>query len=961
MIQSLVQMIQPKENQFRQEKIIYDNGKRMLEKSLSEKGGMEYYLISKKFIKEWKYYVDYDNEMEEIQKKNRQQPNTMNSDLIKEEKIIKYIPEYHNYNSSIRYLENEWDYEYVIREVYEIFLKNYQSIEPQIRVGFYNDNLKKKQIFPNLARFTLIYMSPINQELNKIKAQVDNNSEIKAWTNLLRDTFKEMFKQKQINNVRIWSPRHKTFKADQLIQEKKKIKGIDGEIINDNMMVFEMYSQRDQCIFVDLELNEWQFKKFEKGLQYDCQLLFEKALYGCGQIFCEFPQCRLNNGYLDLGLGQEDIRGICQVLIENEEVKWELMCSKQINITENLQPYQQRIRKNEIVQYLLKISNFIELFGMSFIENYNKNQGIQKIDPENPEVNSKLVYETAIQFDQQKEYFIQVIKNLFQKKVEEIEQLKNLYELRALYLILQFKNCLNVILEEKTQIVLTIVRRLSQQQLTQLSKWLRKLDKFEIKQLQLIIKNQIEKQIKIQTNAPIRPFLEIEDIEKMKGLFELYSVIYKSNIGNHRIQSSDFIINSIQFFYKQDGDREEFSQFQMFNQKIWRNYSFTFCQYPWAMPIQFKNKLLYIECKIKQYDQRRRTLGILPQYISLTIERDNIIESAINQLQQIQVSLKTPLKVQFVNEQGVDEGGLKREFFRLIMEKLVTPDYGMFISKNNDTVFWFNPQSFEIPIYYQLIGKLLGLSLYNSVLLDVRFPTVLFKKLRGEQVNEDDMKELDMETYTGFQFLREQTDPKVIESLSLTFNATYKVWGQSYYEDLKPNGNQLGVTIENREEYIHLYTDWYLNKLVQKQFELLRDGFKSVVDGDGIKLFSGEELQSLIIGLPTFDMKDLESSTKYNGYENNSEYIKLFWDIILSLNIEMQKKFLFFCTGSDRIPVGGLKSMKFVIQKHGQYTEQLPSAHTCFNILLLPQYKNKEILKEKLKISLDNAEGFGLI
>ena len=55
-----------------------------------------------------------------------------------------------------------------------------------------------------------------------------------------------------------------------------------------------------------------------------------------------------------------------------------------------------------------------------------------------------------------------------------------------------------------------------------------------------------------------------------------------------------------------------------------------------------------------------------------------------------------------------------------------------------------------MPIYYSLIGKLLGLSLYNSVLLDVRFPTVLFKKLRGEKVKEEDLKELDMETYTGF-------------------------------------------------------------------------------------------------------------------------------------------------------------------------------------------------------------------
>lgn len=31
----------------------------------------------------------------------------------------------------------------------------------------------------------------------------------------------------------------------------------------------------------------------------------------------------------------------------------------------------------------------------------------------------------------------------------------------------------------------------------------------------------------------------------------------------------------------------------------------------------------------------------------------------------------------------------------------------------------------------------------------------------------------------------------------------------------------------------------------------------------------------------------------------------------------MQRKFLFFCTGSDRIPIGGMKEMKFKITKIG--------------------------------------------
>ena len=42
-------------------------------------------------------------------------------------------------------------------------------------------------------------------------------------------------------------------------------------------------------------------------------------------------------------------------------------------------------------------------------------------------------------------------------------------------------------------------------------------------------------------------------------------------------------------------------------------------------------------------------------------------------------------------------------------------------------------------------------------------------------------------------------------------------------------------------------------------------------------------------------------------------------------------------------------------------TEQLPSAHTCFNVLLLPHYKSENQLRIKLLKSLENSEGFGLM
>ncbi len=79
-----------------------------------------------------------------------------------------------------------------------------------------------------------------------------------------------------------------------------------------------------------------------------------------------------------------------------------------------------------------------------------------------------------------------------------------------------------------------------------------------------------------------------------------------------------------------------------------------------------------------------------------------------------------------------------------------------------------------------------------------------------------------------------------------------------------------------------------------------------------------------------------------------------------SLSQDLQKKFLLFTTGSDRIPVGGVSEMSFKITRLPHKTENLPEAHTCFNQLVLPRYENKRILREKLITAISNAEGFGL-
>ena len=68
-----------------------------------------------------------------------------------------------------------------------------------------------------------------------------------------------------------------------------------------------------------------------------------------------------------------------------------------------------------------------------------------------------------------------------------------------------------------------------------------------------------------------------------------------------------------------------------------------------------------------------------------------------------------------------------------------------------------------------------------------------------------------------------------------------------------------------------------------------------------------------------------------------------------------------FTTGSDRSPLRGLSQLNFTITATGQDDERIPSAHTCFNDLILPKYTSKDVMRNKLLQALEHNEGFGLM
>ena len=88
--------------------------------------------------------------------------------------------------------------------------------------------------------------------------------------------------------------------------------------------------------------------------------------------------------------------------------------------------------------------------------------------------------------------------------------------------------------------------------------------------------------------------------------------------------------------------------------------------------------------------------------------------------------------------------------------------------------------------------------------------------------------------------------------------------------------------------------------------------------------------------------------------------MKHFWLVISDFSYEQKKSLLSFVTGSDRVPLSGLSSISFIIQRNGPDTNNLPTSMTCFNRLLLPEYNSKAKLQEKLSKAIENGKGFGL-
>ncbi|KAG8786740.1 hypothetical protein FRC15_010808 [Serendipita sp. 397] len=384
--------------------------------------------------------------------------------------------------------------------------------------------------------------------------------------------------------------------------------------------------------------------------------------------------------------------------------------------------------------------------------------------------------------------------------------------------------------------------------------------------------------------------------------------------------------------------------------------------------LDFDNKRSYFIHKLRHKSRSERD-RISYSSIPINVRRAKVFEDSFQAITRIsERDLKYgKLNVRFTNEEGVDAGGVTREWFRILAREIFNPNYALFspcgadrLTYQPNPASWINPDHLR---YFKFVGRILGKAIYDQKLLDGHFARSVYRQLLGKPVDYRDLEWSDPSYYSGLRWMLDNS----VEAMDLTFSEQNDQLGQMIIVDLKPNGRNIPVTDENKDEYIQLIAEYRLTTSIKDQLTAFLEGFYEIVPKEHIAIFDEKEVELLISGTPEIDVEDWRSATEYHGYTASDAVIVWWWRALKSFSRADRAKVLSFATGTAKVPLGGFAELqgvdgvqRFSIHKDYGVMDRLPQAHTCFNQIDLPQYSSYEKLRQQLLLAInEGGEGFG--
>ena len=331
--------------------------------------------------------------------------------------------------------------------------------------------------------------------------------------------------------------------------------------------------------------------------------------------------------------------------------------------------------------------------------------------------------------------------------------------------------------------------------------------------------------------------------------------------------------------------------------------------------------------------------------------------------------IRVAFEIKYMNELVQGLSGPYRQFFSDIVNELETSDkINLLIPTQNNVnkkgeykdKYTINPKSEELS-QFEFLGFLMGICIRTGVYLPINLCSLVWKKIIGEKINLNDIKNFDEGLY------------KMIEILSLkdeeiTKDLITKSFGESISSISLSDGTQkklnkiytdadLASSSKIRNKLILEIKTLRLNESDSQIISIIK-GINKIIPLSVLQYYTWEEIERLVCGKKIIDIELLEKNTVISPELEQKDYlVKWVWEILKEFNEEERLQFVKFCYAQERLPYTqeeyDQKQIQFSIKFNQQFKKNgLPRADTCFFFLILPDYTSKEIMKKMITIAI---------
>lgn len=215
----------------------------------------------------------------------------------------------------------------------------------------------------------------------------------------------------------------------------------------------------------------------------------------------------------------------------------------------------------------------------------------------------------------------------------------------------------------------------------------------------------INEQLQNQIAISLLEHSEENDTQDMLKLtIVILDFVFQSNSKKHRIAEDSFINDTCS-----NNLNLRIIAKQYYNKKVKKletgiHNNFVYLDYPWMFSTEAKVEIIHLESNVSMHQHLNQMIdelnldgGLLPGLfggaqiqalennltLNVEVRRSHLLNDSLKMLSTQSKNFKKQLKIKFQGEEGVDQGGVKKEFFHLLMKELFNPNYAMFESKFN--------------------------------------------------------------------------------------------------------------------------------------------------------------------------------------------------------------------------------------------------------------------------------------